>query len=659
MNEKKEKDELKGLKTFAEQKSTKIVEQGEVKPDGSVSVAKPARQNNFMRRRRKSTNGNGTPKTEVKATDVTENIVAPEVAGAEQNTVKPTQKRVGNAQPGQQRQPKDSGAKLKIIPLGGMQEIGKNLTIFEYGNDMIAVDCGMTFPNDEMLGVDLVIPDTTYLKKNINKMRGFVITHGHEDHIGALPYVLRDINAQIYCTALAGGIIKNKLSEHRNLTKVKMNIKKAGDKFKLGCFEIEMIHVNHSIADAVALHIKTPVGSCIFMGDFKIDTTPVAGEMINLARFGEIGRAGTLLLISDSTNAEKSGVCMSEKTVGGALDTQFKNCDKRIIVASFSSNIHRIQQICDVAHRYGRKVAFSGRSMENMVKVATELDYLKVAAGQIVDINMLKKYPKDKMTIITTGSQGEPMSALMRMSMGSHKQIHISPEDKILISANPIPGNEKSIYSLINELTKRGADVVYDKSAGLHVSGHACGEELKMILALTKPKYFMPAHGEYRHLVAHSNLAKQVGIDPKNIFISENGKVLEISAKSARLNGTVTAGKVLVDGLGVGDVGQTVLRDRMHLSQDGLIIVVTTFDAGNATVIAGPDIISRGITLTKDTEDISEAIRTIAADAIESCMERGLNDWATIKSELRAKISDFVYRKTKRNPMVLPINMEV
>ena len=560
------------------------------------------------------------------------------------------------------RKPKaqqDDGKKLRVISLGGLQEIGKNLTVIEYENDIMIIDCGMTFPNGDMLGVDMVIPDITYLKKNINKVKGIVITHGHEDHVGGLPYILRDLNVPIYCTALAGGIIKSKLEEHKNIKKVKMHIKKAGDVFKVGIFKVEMVHVNHSIADAVALAIDTPVGKCVFMGDFKIDTTPIDGRIIDLARFGELGKEGVLLLMSDSTNAERPGMAMSEKKVGKALEAQFKNCDRRILVATFSSNIHRLQQIIDISNKYGRKVCVSGRSMENMVKVGTELGYLDIPKGTLIDISLMKKYPKDQITVITTGSQGEPMSALMRMSMGSHKQIHISPEDKILISASPIPGNEKSIYTLINELEKRGAEVVYDKLAELHVSGHACSEELKIILALTKPKFFMPVHGEYRHLRCHAEHAKAMGIPAENVFINEIGKVLEVGRNSARINGSVPSGKVLVDGIGVGDVGQTVLRDRQHLSQDGLIIIVTTFDGETATIAAGPDIITRGVNLTKDTEDISEVVRGIAYETIESCLEKNLSDWATIKSELRSRIADYVYKHTKRNPMILPINMEV
>lgn len=647
--------EIRGLKTFAEQKAPPK-NQNRRRPSkpkvktpeqAAADAVKQAEQSKRDKLKNESKKAIALQKTEEKIVTTEDTAV--------QKAKKPTANKPNN----RKKSVKDDGKKLKIISLGGLQEIGKNMTVFEYDNDIIVVDCGMTFPNGDMLGVDLVIPDTTYLKKNINKIRGIVITHGHEDHIGGLPYVLRDLNVPIYCTALAGGIIKNKLEEHKNLKKAKLNIKKAGDIFKLGAFEIEMIHVNHSIADAVALSIGTPLGKCIFMGDFKIDTTPVDGHFIDLARFGQLGNEGVLMLMSDSTNAERPGMAMSEMKVGRALEEQFKNCDKRILVATFSSNIHRIQQIFEISQKYNRKVCISGRSMENMVKVGIELGFLKFPKGLMVDISMMKKYPKEQMTVITTGSQGEPMSALMRMSMGSHKQIHISTEDKILMSASPIPGNEKGIYTLINELVKRGAEVVYDKLAELHVSGHACSEELKMILALTKPKYFMPVHGEYRHLVAHAAHAKAVGIAPENIFISEIGKVLEINGKSARINGSVPAGKVLVDGLGVGDVGQTVLRDRQHLSQDGLIIIVTTFDADSATVAAGPDIITRGINLTKDTEDISEKVRGIASETIENCLEKNLSDWATIKSEMRANISDYVYKHTKRNPMILPINMEV
>lgn len=640
-------EEIRGLKTFAEKPLKKTAQ----------TMSKAAKS---------SKKDNSNPQKSTKAS-------AAETAVPDKNTKKPSRsakaaktektEKVKNEKPKAEKKRKNKESadrkKLKIIPLGGLQEIGKNMTVFEYNDNIIVVDCGMTFPNDDMLGVDMVIPDITYLKRNIEKVKGIIITHGHEDHIGGIPYILRDLNVPIYCTALAGGIIKSKLEEHKNIKKAKIHVKKAGDKFKVGGFDIEMIHINHSIADAVSLCIGTPLGKCIFMGDFKIDTTPIDGRFIDLARFGQLGREGVLLLMSDSTNAERPGMAMSESKVGKSLEAQFKNCNKRILVATFSSNIHRIQQILDISHKYGRKVCVSGRSMENMVSIASELGYLKYPKGLIVDISMMKKYPKEQMTVITTGSQGEPMSALMRMSMGSHKQIHISPEDKILISASPIPGNEKSIYTLINELVKRGAEVVYDKLAELHVSGHACSEELKIMLALIRPKYFMPVHGEYRHLVAHAEHAKAVGIPKENIFISEIGKVLEIDGKGARLNGTVPAGKVLVDGIGVGDVGQTVLRDRQHLSQDGLIIIVTTFDSDSATVVAGPDIITRGINLTKDTEDISETVRTIAYESIESCLEKNLSDWATIKSELRTNIADYVYKHTKRNPMILPINMKV
>lgn len=627
-------EEIRGLKTFAEQPTKKTAKT----------------------KSRKSSSKKSSQQKSVKETKAAESV------SDKEKSVKRPSRRTKTEQPGKttkKGKTAQNDKKLKIIPLGGLQEIGKNMTVFEYDNSMIVVDCGMTFPNDDMLGVDMVIPDITYLKRNIEKVKGIIITHGHEDHVGGIPYILRDLNVPIYCTALAAGIIKCKLEEHKNIKKAKIHVKKAGDKFKVGGFDIEMIHINHSIADAVSLCIGTPLGKCVFMGDFKIDTTPIDGRFIDLARFGQLGKEGVLLLMSDSTNAERPGMAMSESKVGKSLEAQFKNCDKRILAATFSSNVHRIQQILDISQKYGRKVCISGRSMENMVDIASQLGYLKYPKGLIVDISLMKKYPKDKMTVITTGSQGEPMSALMRMSMGSHKQIHIIPEDKILISASPIPGNEKSIYTLINELVKRGAEVVYDKSAELHVSGHACAEELKIMLALMRPKYFMPVHGEYRHLVAHAQHAQAVGIPKENIFISEIGKVLEIDSKGARLNGKVPSGKVLVDGIGVGDVGQTVLRDRQHLSQDGLIIIVTTFDSDSATIAAGPDIITRGINLTKDTEDISETVRSIAYESIESCLEKNLSDWATIKSELRTNIADYVYKHTKRNPMILPINMKI
>jgi len=549
--------------------------------------------------------------------------------------------------------------KLKIIPLGGLQEIGKNMTVIEYGQDMIVVDCGIAFPDEELLGVDLVIPDTTYLQKNADKLRGFLITHGHEDHIGAIPYVLREVDAPVYGTKLTLGIIETRLAEHRMLDSVELVEICAGKTSKLGCFSVEYIHTNHSIADAVALAITTPVGTIIMTGDFKIDATPVAGDMIDLTRFGEYGKKGVLLLLSDSTNAERPGFTMSEKKVGESLDIQFKGCERRIIIATFASNVHRIQQIVDSAVKYGRHVAVSGRSMETIISVAMELGYLNVPEGLLIDLATINRYPKNKVVIITTGSQGEAMSALYRMAFSGHKQVDIGPEDKVIIAASPIPGNEKDVYRMINELVKKGAEVVYERLAEVHVSGHACQEELRMILALTKPKYFMPVHGEYRHLKSHANLARQIGMDSKNIFIGENGKPLELTKSTAKFGTVVPSGRVLVDGLGVGDVGSVVLRDRKHLAEDGLIVIVMTLSSEDCSVVAGPDIVSRGFIYVREAEDLMEEMRELAAATLDKCYDDGINDWATIKSTVKNAVSNMLYQKTKRSPMILPVIMEV
>ena len=549
--------------------------------------------------------------------------------------------------------------KLTIIPLGGLNEIGKNMTVIEYGQDIIVVDCGIAFPDEELLGVDLVIPDITYLQKNSNKIRAILITHGHEDHIGALPYVLRSINVPVYGTRLTLGIIKNRLAEHRMLDCVTLNEIAAGNTIKLGCFGIEFIRTNHSIADSVAMAISTPVGTVMVTGDFKIDATPVSGNMIDLTRFGEYGKKGVLLLLSDSTNAERPGFTMSEKKVGESLDLQFKNCDSRIIIATFASNVHRIQQIVDSAVKYGRHVAVSGRSMETIISVAMDLGYLNVPEGVLVDLSTINKYPKNKMVIITTGSQGEAMSALYRMAFSGHKQVDVSVGDKVIIAATPIPGNEKCVYRMINELIKKGAEVVYERLAEVHVSGHACQEELRIILALTKPKFFMPVHGEFRHLKSHANLARQVGIDSKNIFISDIGKTLELSRNSAKFGNTVPSGRILVDGLGVGDVGSVVLRDRKHLAQDGLIVVVVTLSSEDGSVIAGPDIVSRGFIYVREAENLMDEMRTLATSTLEKCNNERIADWTTMKSMLKNDISNMLYQKTKRSPMILPVIMEI
>ena len=549
--------------------------------------------------------------------------------------------------------------KLKIIPLGGLNEIGKNMTVIEYGNDIVVIDCGVAFPDDDMLGVDLVIPDTTYLKRNLNKLRGYVITHGHEDHIGAIPYVLRECNAPIYATRLTCGIIETKLSEHKMPQKVKMNRVRAGDTIKLGCFKIEFIHTNHSIADSVALAITTPLGTILHTGDFKIDSTPIDGEVIDLARLGELGKEGVLCLCADSTNVERPGFTPSEKVVGATFMRQFQNCDERIIVTTFASNVHRVQQVLDAAAQCGRKVAVTGRSMENMMKVSTELGYMKVPKNTLVDINRLKGLPKNKQVIVTTGSQGEEMSALYRMAFSTHKQVEIGAGDKVIISASAIPGNEVTVSRVINELFRKGVKVVYDRADMLHVSGHACQEELKIIHALVKPKFFIPVHGEQRHLKTHAKLAQQMGMPPKNILISDIGKVIELTPNSAKINGTVPAGRVFVDGYGVGDVGSVVLRDRKHLAEDGMIVVVVSMSGEDGSVVSGPDIITRGFVYVKESEGLMEELRKVAVKALEECRMDTMNDWASIKSEIKNAISGFLYKKTKRNPMILPVIMEV
>ncbi len=549
--------------------------------------------------------------------------------------------------------------KIKITPLGGLHEIGKNMTIFEYGSDLLILDCGLAFPDDDMLGVDMVIPDITYLQKHKNRIRGIVLTHGHEDHIGAIPYVLKEFNVPVFGTKLTLGILKNKLTEHGILNSTKLNVINPGEIFKLGDFKIEFIRSNHSIADAVAVALHTPAGIVLHTGDFKIDSTPINGEMIDLGRIGELGKKGILLLMSDSTNAERRGYTMSERTVGATFDHVFENCNKRIFVATFASNIHRVQQIINAAVKYGRKVAVSGRSMENVLAAAIELGYMDIPKNTLISLDEIGRYPKDKLVIVTTGSQGETMSALSRMAYSGHKKVNIEPDDLVIISASPIPGNEKAISNVINELLKRGAEVIYESLAEVHVSGHACQEELKIILALAKPKYFMPVHGEYKHLSLHRDLALQMGIDSKNIFMMENGKVLEVSEDSGKITGTVPSGRVLVDGLGVGDVGNIVLRDRKHLSEDGLIVVVTTIDHEMKMVVAGPDIISRGFVYVREAEDLMDSMRDKANEVLEECLSHNTLDWASLKASLKNELGSYIFAKTKRKPMILPVIMDV
>ncbi|MBQ3134906.1 MAG: ribonuclease J [Oscillospiraceae bacterium] len=549
--------------------------------------------------------------------------------------------------------------KLKIISLGGLNEIGKNLTVYEYGGDIIVVDVGMGFPDDDMYGIDVVIPDVSYLIKNQNKIRGIFLTHGHEDHIGALPYVLRDVNAPIYATRMTAGLVKLKLEEHRLLDKAKMITCEAGDVVKAGKFSVEFIRVNHSIADAVAFAIKCPVGTCIHTGDFKIDPTPVQGGMIDLARLGQLGNEGVLALLADSTNVERPGYNHTERSVGASFDALFRGCEERIIVTTFASNVDRLQQIIDVAARYGRKVAVTGRSMENAMRVSAELGYMNIPEGVVMDPAKIKGLPKDKVCIVTTGSQGETMSALSRMAFSTHRQVDIMPGDRIIISASAIPGNESSIGNVVNELCRKGADVVNERSLPLHVSGHACQEELKIIHALVKPKFFIPIHGEQRMLRRHAALAREMGMPGENVIISDLGRVIELSRDSAKLAGTVTAGQVFVDGYGVGDVGSVVLRDRRHLAQDGMLAVVLAMSGEDGALVSGPDIITRGFIYVKESEELMDELRRVAAEAVFHIEPRYATDWSAIKTAIKNDLSEYLYKKTKRSPMILPVIMEV
>ncbi len=554
-----------------------------------------------------------------------------------------------------------TAAKLRIMSLGGLQEIGKNMTVLEYGNDIIVVDCGMGFPDDDMLGVDLVIPDISYLVKNADKIRGILITHGHEDHIGAVPYVLQQINVPIYGTRLSLGIIEGKLDENSPGYDPELYTVEAGDVINLGVFKAEFIHVNHSIADACAIAIKTPVGTVFHTGDFKLDVSPIDGRMMDITRIGEIGREGVQLLLCESTNAERAGYTPSERTVGGSLErifTQYE--DKRVIIATFSSNVHRVQQIIDASANHGRKVAILGRSMENVIGAAAELGYIDLPDGVLINIGDIKRYRPDEITLITTGSQGEPMSALYRIAFGEHDKVKLTPgSDVVVLSSSAIPGNEKLVGKIINALAKNGVKVVNDSVDAVHVSGHACREEIKLLMALLKPKFFMPIHGEYRHLYANKEIGEFMGIPSQNIFVSECGKVLEVDKKSAKFNGTVPAGNVLVDGSGVGDIGSVVLRDRKHLAEDGLVMVVATVDIRGGYIISGPDIISRGFIYMKESEELLDEARTIAAEALEKAISRRGGDRTQIKNSIRDELGRFFFKKTKRKPMVLSVLMEI
>ena len=548
---------------------------------------------------------------------------------------------------------------LKIIPLGGLEEIGKNITVFEYDDEIILVDCGLEFPEDNMLGVDLVIPDVTYLERNKDKIKGLVITHGHEDHIGSIPYVLKQVDMPIYATRLTIGLIKNKLEEHKLLRKTQLHTVEQGQTINFGKMQVEFIRSSHSIPDSVMLAIYTPVGTIMHTGDFKIDFTPIDDQLMDLGRIAEIGNKGVLALMSDSTNAERRGYTMSESSVGEVFDKLFQNCSKRIVVATFASNVHRVQQILNSAVKNKRKVAVCGRSMINMIETARELGYIQVPDNTFIDIDMIKNYTDDQLTIITTGSQGETMSALTRMAAGEHKKVVITPNDLVIISATAIPGNEKLVSKVIDDLMQIGAEVVYSALEDIHVSGHACQEEQKLIFSLVKPKFFIPVHGEFRQLKAHAETAKKMGIPAENIFMMENGRVLEMNEKEAKLTTSVPSGKILVDGLGVGDVGNIVLRDRQHLSQDGLIIIVMTMDSGSGEIVSGPDVISRGFVYVRESENLMDDVKRQIRDEVKRFEERGITDWSTIKSTLKDNLREYIFQKTKRNPMILPIIMEV
>ena len=546
---------------------------------------------------------------------------------------------------------------VKIIPLGGLEKIGMNITAIEYEDSIIVIDCGLSFPEDEMLGIDLVIPDVTYLKENLDKVKGFVITHGHEDHIGALPYILKDVNVPIYATKLTIGIIENKLKEHNLLKNTKRKVIKYGQSINLGCFRIEFVRTNHSIADAAALAIYTPEGVIFHTGDFKIDYTPVFGETIDLQRIGEIGKKGVLALLCDSTNSERPGYTMSESTVGKTFDNIFADYSKqRIIVATFASNVDRVQQVINSANKYGRKVVVEGRSMVNIITTAVELGYIKMPENMLIDIEQMKNYTDDQLVLITTGSQGEAMAVLSRMAASIHRKLAIKPSDVVILSSTPIPGNEKAVSKVINELSMKGAKVLYQDT---HVSGHACQEEIKLIYALTKPKYAVPVHGEYRHKIRHAELAQAMGVPKDNVFLINSGDVLSVSKEKAGVTGKVPAQGILVDGLGVGDVGNIVLRDRQHLSENGLIIVVISLEKHSNQLLSGPDIVSRGFVYVRESENLMDEAREVVVRALDKCLSKNNADWGKMKTEIKDSLSDFIWKKTKRNPMILPIIMEI
>lgn len=623
---------------------------------GDNNTKKPmAKQKNFRYKQQKP-NGRHYEKH----SDRQEIAAAGEVAALQQprTATKPVSRNHNKTQQprGNARRGRKGTSKLKIIPLGGLEQIGMNITAFEYEDSIVVVDCGLSFPEDDMLGIDLVIPDVTYLKENISKVKGFVITHGHEDHIGALPYVLKEVNVPIYSTKLTLGLITNKLKEHNLVRSTKLKEVKHGQVINLGEFSIEFIKTNHSIQDASALAIYSPAGIVVHTGDFKVDYTPVFGDAIDLQRFAEIGKKGVLALMCDSTNAERPGFTMSERTVGHVFDNLFnEHKNARIIIATFASNVDRVQQIINTAYKFGRKVAVEGRSMVNIISVASELGYLRIPENTLIEIDQVKNYPDEKVVLITTGSQGESMAALSRMAANIHKKITIKPNDTIIFSSNPIPGNEKAVSKVINELSMKGAKVIFQD---VHVSGHACQEEIKLIYSLVRPKYAIPVHGEYRHLTAQKHVVEDLGIPKENIFILASGNVLELDANSAAVTGSVHTGAIFVDGLGVGDVGNIVLRDRQHLSEDGIMIVVMTLERHSNVVLAGPDIVSRGFVYVRESEDLMEGAKEIVENALDSCMEHNITDWGKIKNTVKDALSDFLWKRTKRSPMILPIIME-
>lgn len=603
---------------------------------------------------KKSTNGKAADNATKTRRTPTKNSSAVSRNDTARAAQKPSSKGTRRYNTGARKKP------LKIIPLGGLGEIGKNITLYEYDGDMFLVDCGMAFPDEETPGIDIVIPDFTYVLENKDKIKGIVVTHGHEDHIGAIPYLLRNFNVPIYATRLTVGLIEGKLKEHKLLSSAKLNTVKPGDTVTLGKFSVEFIHVNHSIPDAVGFAITCGAGTVIHTGDFKIDTTPIDDNVIDIGRFAELGKKGVLALLSESTNAERPGYTPSERIVGESFSNLFKKAENnRILVATFSSNIHRIQQIIDEAVRCGRKVAVSGRSMINVVSVASELGYLNVPKDVLIEIDMIKNYPPEELVIVTTGSQGEPLSALHRIAFSDHRQVEIIPGDMIIISATPIPGNEKLVSKVVNELMKRGANVVYERMYDVHVSGHACQEELKLMMSIVKPKYFIPLHGEQKHLMKHAGLASQMGIPNENILIAGNGSVVELTSNSIKSTETVQAGRVLVDGLGVGDVGSIVLRDRKHLADDGIIIVAVSIDAVTHEVVSGPDVVSRGFVYVKESEELMHGINELVCDILERCYIDGIRDWTTVKTRIKERVSRYVSTKTRRTPMILPIIMQI